>query len=305
MRARGRQSTFDPETGGCTGDEAPLPAGDYVVQAVLPDGYQVVKEEDINTSEGDTIVPQVPPPPCVGDPHDVPSTTRDRTPASRGRCATSGWSRSTTARTRPSDFFLFTDNEVPIPGRIVGLILNDVRFEVDPGNPLYGEGQGEKMPVGVYDYADRLITTVNSDENGAYEVLLPSTYTASCPTPSGVCPGMYKLDDQRPGHEGEPEPGIQPERDRPDAGDGRLARQDDVRGHAGRSRAARRRCNDYTGPEIFQVSQGAHADERHRARRRSFVILGRNFGASPDRDARRGADQRRPATRPVPTAPGS
>jgi hypothetical protein len=175
----------NPSTGATTYpcdevDEVPLPPGDYVVEAVAPDGYQVVKEEDINTSEGDTVVPQVPPPPCVGDPHDVP--VDDEGPyagESRPLCD----KRLVTLNDRQnaaSDFFFFTDNEVPIPGRIVGVILNDVRFEVDPGNVLYGEGQGEKAPVGVYDYADRLITTVDSDENGAYEVLLPSTYTANC-----------------------------------------------------------------------------------------------------------------------------
>jgi parallel beta-helix repeat protein len=260
-------------------DEEPLPPADYVVQAVAPDGYQVVKEEDQNTSEGDTIIPQVPPPPCVGDAHDVPAD--DEGPyagESRPLCD----KRLVTLEDRQnaaSDFFFFTDNEVPIPGRIVGVILNDVRFEVDPTNPLYGEGQGEKMPIGVYDYADRLITTVNSDENGAYEVLLPSTYTASCPTPSGVCPGMYKLKVNDPGTKANPNAEFNP------AIIGQTLAMDVWPGKTTYAdtpvipRAAQT-CNDYSGPDIFQVSK-VHMPTNATGAARSFVILGRDFGSSP------------------------
>ena len=260
-------------------DEAPLSPGDYVVEAVAPDGYQVVKEEDINTSEGDTIVPQVPPPPCVGDAHDVP--VDDEGPyagESRPLCD----KRLVTLNDRQnaaSDFFLFTDNEVPIPGRIVGVILNDVQFEIDPTNVLFGEGQGEKAPVGVYDYADRLITTVNSDENGAYEVLLPSTYTASCPTPSGVCPGMYKLVINDPGTPANPNaaynPNIIGQTLAMDVWPGKTTYADTpvIPRNA-------QTCNDFTGPEIFQVSK-VHMATNATGAARSFVILGRNFGSSP------------------------
>jgi hypothetical protein len=62
-------------------DEVPMPPGDYVVEVVTPPFYQIVKEEDQNTDEGDELVPLVPPPPCVGDLHLVvdsrnPSTAR-------------------------------------------------------------------------------------------------------------------------------------------------------------------------------------------------------------------------------------
>ena len=168
---------------------------------------------------------------------------------------------------------------MPIPGRVVGVILNDVQFEVDPGNVLYGEGQGEKAPVGVYDYADRLITTVNSDENGAYEVLLPSTYTASCPTPSGVCPGMYKFVINDPGTKANPNaaynPNIIGQTLAMDVWPGKTTYADTpvIPRNA-------QRCNDFTGPEIFQVSR-VHMLTSATGAARSFVILGRNFGGSP------------------------
>ena len=43
-----------------------------------PDGYEIVKEEDQNTDQGDEFIPQVPPAPCVGAMHLVED---DRNPA--------------------------------------------------------------------------------------------------------------------------------------------------------------------------------------------------------------------------------
>ena len=56
------------------------------------------------------------------------------------------------------------------------------------------------VPVGIYDFTNRLVTTVESDYNGFYDVLLPSTNHINCPTPSGVCAGDVPLRRQRPGH---------------------------------------------------------------------------------------------------------
>jgi parallel beta-helix repeat protein len=273
----------DPDTGESTvpcdeADEVPLDPGDYVVEAVSPDGYQVVKEEDVNTSEGDTVVPAVPPPPCVGDLHLVEDPDSPFDGQEMPLCD----KRLVTLEDRQnaaSDFFLFTDNEVPIPGRIVGVVLNDVQFEQDPSNPLFGEGEGEKVPIGVYDYADRRITTVDSDENGAYEVLLPSTYTASCPTPSGVCPGMYKLVVNDPGTKADPNPSYNPnvigQTVSLDVWPGKTTYADTpvIPRNA-------QTCNDFTGPEIFQVTR-VHMPTNATGANRTFRILGRNFGTSP------------------------
>ena len=54
-------------------------------------------------------------------------------------------------------------------------------------------------PVGIYDYTDRLITTVESDYNGLSDVLLPSSNRINCPTPSGVCANLYRFVGNDPG----------------------------------------------------------------------------------------------------------
>ena len=66
------------------------------------------------------------------------------------------------------------------------------------------------MPVGIYDFSNRLVTTVESDFNGFYDVLLPSTNHISCPTPSGVCAGMYRFVGNDPGVPGRAQPELQP-----------------------------------------------------------------------------------------------
>ena len=58
----------------------PLPAGEYVVEVILPAGYELVKEEDVNAIvAGDTYTPSIPqpallPPVCIGADHLVPPT---------------------------------------------------------------------------------------------------------------------------------------------------------------------------------------------------------------------------------------
>ena len=205
-------STPDP-TGadGCSGDELALPPGDFVVQVVPPEHFQIVKEEDQNTAQGDEIVPQVPPPPCVGGDHEVglgDPTPMDPPHPDDGEMKPLCDKKLVTVeagQNAGNDYFLFTDNEVPIPGRIFGLVSNDLLFETDPDNIWYGEARAiPDTPIGVYDYTGKLIKTITTDENGFYEILLPSTYTALCPTPSGVCPGMYDLIINDPGTRANP-----------------------------------------------------------------------------------------------------
>ena len=53
---------------------------------------------------------------------------------------------------------------------------------------MYGEKVGLAFaPVGIYDFANKLEYTTETDFNGIYDVLMPSTNHISCPTPSGVC----------------------------------------------------------------------------------------------------------------------
>ncbi|MBL0125239.1 MAG: hypothetical protein IPP88_21995 [Betaproteobacteria bacterium] len=95
-------------------------------------------------------------------------------------------------------FHLFTD--VPVPARMWGLIVDDLTFSADKKSLLYGEKAGVAFaPVGIYDYTDRLITTVESDYNGLWDVLLPSSNRINCPTPSGVCANLYRFVGNDPG----------------------------------------------------------------------------------------------------------
>ena len=125
-----------------------------------------------------------------------------------------------------SDFFIFTDavgsegvegDETPtgagiqMPGRIRGVLLDDLTVELDPSSPLYGDKRGiPNAPVGIRDFRGELITTVYSDENGHWEVLLPSTDIINCPTPGGVCPGMYQVIGNDPGTPQSPNEGWNP-----------------------------------------------------------------------------------------------
>jgi len=202
--------------------------------------YKVTGEEDINIGNGDQIVPQVPPPSCAGKLHtvDLLGDATDNYPAVEGNDANGapvGVSVPPSAPVANATFLdiggspyegapkascdtklvrvnngksvvpmfnIFTD--VPVPSRLRGLIVDDINFSTDPRSTLFGEKTGVAFaPVGIYDFANRLVTTLESDFNGSYDVLLPSTNHISCPTPSGVCANMYRFvgnDPGTPGH---------------------------------------------------------------------------------------------------------
>ncbi len=192
------ETYFDPFYGAPGATELPLAAGTYVVEVVPPPGYRVYDRGSVNTDEGDAFVgpavtaararasTQMAPPPYLPIP--TPpyyDPTRKVVEVREGLNAA-------------ADFFIYTD--VPVPGRIVGFLLDDVNLETDPARIYYGEKRGiPDTPVAIRDYTGRLITTVHSDVNGIFEVLLPSTYTRNVPTPSGVAPGMYQVIGNDPG----------------------------------------------------------------------------------------------------------
>jgi large repetitive protein len=138
--------------------------------------------------------------------------------------------------------------DVEEPGRIVGQVFNDIYFERNKQSPWYGEPRPiANIPIGVYARVDscrelnnagkctggysitghevgrdgvgapevtydankwRLIKTIKTSADGAYEILLPSTETFNCPIPQGPCPGMYLLKVNDPGFiDGDGHPG--------------------------------------------------------------------------------------------------
>jgi hypothetical protein len=202
--------------------------------------YQVTKEEDVNVFDGDGFLPQENFPPSPAQAADQPGPA-DTTPApavnpSGGPGITSGCAGADhtvhvtdagflagggspyegqqkplcdsklvevrAGQTAAPNFTLFTP--VPLPTHFWGLTINDLGISHDPRSASYGEAEPlPNVPVGLYDYAGRLVDTVDTDFNGFYEAIEPSTGTFNCPVPAGPCPGMYRFvgnDPGQPGH---------------------------------------------------------------------------------------------------------
>ncbi len=91
------------------------------------------------------------------------------------------------------------------------MIIDDIKFSNDPRSIMYGEKAGLAFaPVGIYDFANKLEYTTETDFNGIYDVLMPSTNHISCPTPSGVCANMYRFVANDPGIPGRLNPNYKP-----------------------------------------------------------------------------------------------
>ena len=161
-------------------------------------------------------------------------------PAPTPPCATSGWSSLQNGQNANADFNLMTNfrtdpngedaadartGDVQEPGRIIGLVSNDIYFERNPQSMWYGEPRPiGGIPVGIYQRVDtvpnvnqpytpdnwRLFTTVYTSPEGTYEALLPSTETFNCPIPQGPCPGMYIVKVNDPGTVDHPNAGYNP-----------------------------------------------------------------------------------------------
>jgi hypothetical protein len=187
-----------------------LEVGYYIVEVHVPDGYELLKEEDKNVDFGDEYtVPALLPPHCVGDLHLVPDYLTYQTddlgaplPGIAGgdliAAPFAGTERPlcdrkkivlTGAKNAAADFFLFT--QAPISAHVVGGILNDLGNEFDPNNPNFGEKWAPSwVPVTFSDYTGRVVAKVYADEFGKFNALLPSTYTVNTPTATGMSPNM-------------------------------------------------------------------------------------------------------------------
>jgi uncharacterized repeat protein (TIGR01451 family) len=96
------------------------------------------------------------------------------------------------------NFSLWTD--VPVATKYFGYVTDDVSVSTDPRSTAKGEVAGvPNVPVGLYDWANRLNYTTTTDYNGLFEVLMPSTKSYNCPVPAGPCPGMWRFVGNDPG----------------------------------------------------------------------------------------------------------
>ncbi|MCA9874184.1 MAG: IPT/TIG domain-containing protein [Anaerolineales bacterium] len=224
----------DPANPICPSGWETLWSDDYLVEVVSPidalgrEIYQVVREEDVNIFDGDQYVPQVPPPACAGPMHvvDVAGIGTDGPDAVDNANFADGGGSPYEGMTRPlcnvklvtlnngksiaPTFTYFT--EVPIPGKWKGYIIDDLTISTNPQELNFGEKAGiPNSPIGIYDYNNRLLTTIQSDPNGVFEVLLPGTNTINCPTPSGVCANVYYMLGNDPGQPGHLNPNYSPQ----------------------------------------------------------------------------------------------
>ena len=231
---------FSETTGRCTGGAAPVPldAGDYVVEVVVPEHWQIVREEDVNIFETRSAASRDASTACVGGLHIVDvadsrvdgyaptggapaSTPVDNVPFADPKVGGSPYE----GRVRPlcdrrlvtlrdgdnagADFFTFpldhgarAGRPVPLPGRVFGRVTDARNVETDRKSMFFGTPRGvPDLPIGVRDSSFRLLTTVYSDESGFYEVLLPPTLAAECSTPEGGCPSEYVFVLNDPGPE--------------------------------------------------------------------------------------------------------
>ena len=200
-----------------------IPSGTYVVEVVLPAGYELVKEEDKNVLIGDSYIapvavesmfgvvnvmpdqaivqdafapsPGIANPPCVGDVRVVPDNlslfpdmAAPYAGASRSTC-----DRKEVTLTDQSqglaDFHLFTS--VPLASHFTGMILDDLSQEFNPASPNFGEKWAPPfVPVSIRDFNGRELGRTYSDQWGIFNGLVPSTWNANVPLPSGYSPAM-------------------------------------------------------------------------------------------------------------------
>ncbi|MAG32887.1 MAG: hypothetical protein CL908_18575 [Deltaproteobacteria bacterium] len=182
-----------------------LKSGQYIVQGIAPPGYEHIKEEDRNVDFGDIVVPQLPPPACVGDLRVVPPWMSMSTDSGGNVVVSSPEPAPFAGDERPLcdrktialgqgqngalDFHMMT--ETPKAARVVGVILDDTSNEFDPNSPNFGEKWAPPwIPVSFRDSAGVEIGKTYGDEFGHYNALLPSTFTANAPIPSGMGPNM-------------------------------------------------------------------------------------------------------------------
>jgi hypothetical protein len=220
-----------------------IPPGAYVVEVVPPPGYEIIKEEDKNVDFGDAFemapVPMmmasaflvtlpdaamvaeaqmkdwgIVQPPCVGEDHMVPATLSlfpgevdtyaPYSGAMRPLCDRKSVILSDQSAAA-ADFHLFTST--PIAGQIQGLTTDDVAVETNPASPQMGDKWGPAyLPIVMRDFNGHEVYRMYTDGFGHYNGVVPSTFTANAPIPSGYSPAMHQVCLNDPGSGPTPDP---------------------------------------------------------------------------------------------------
>jgi hypothetical protein len=200
--------------------------GKYLVEAVVPSGYEIVKEEDKNILIGDAwvapvtqqflgvgnvfILPDqaminaavadnapVNQPRCVGELHRVPDYLT-MFPGSGQFAPFAGADRALCNRKEVvlndqmqagADFHLFT--QTPVAGHYTGMILDDASSEFNAAAPDFGEKFGVPfVPISIKDFNGVEISRTYADQWGIFNGLTPSSWEPNVPNPSGYAPNM-------------------------------------------------------------------------------------------------------------------
>jgi hypothetical protein len=183
-----------------------LPVGTYIVEAVTPPGYEHVKEEDKNVDFGDAYVPSplLLPPPCVGPRRLVPAELAlfPGIPTAFPGQITNLCDRKQVVvkqgENGAADFFMFTT--VPVTAHVVALVTDDLNNGINAASPLFGEKLAlGHIPISIHDWAGVEIGRTYTDQWGIAEMLVPSTFSANVPMPSGYSPNMLRACVNSPG----------------------------------------------------------------------------------------------------------
>lgn len=88
-----------------------------------------------------------------------------------------------------TNFFVFT--ATPVAANATGIILDDTTSEYNAYSPDFGEKASVPfIPVSTKDFAGHEVSRTYSDQWGAYNLMLPSSWLVNPPTPSGYGPNM-------------------------------------------------------------------------------------------------------------------
>jgi hypothetical protein len=101
------------------------------------------------------------------------------------------------------NFLLYTD--VPLAAVFAGYATDDISVSTNKLSTGLGEVQPiPNLPIGIYDWTGTQVSEVNTDYNGQWLVMLPSTNTMNCNTVAGPCPSVYRFVGNDPGQPASP-----------------------------------------------------------------------------------------------------
>ncbi len=107
------------------------------------------------------------------------------------------------AQSYAPNFQMYTD--VPLATKFAGYATDDISVSTNRLSTGLGEVQPiPNLPIGIYDWTGRQVQQVNTDYNGQWEVMLPSTNTFLGSTVAGPAATVYRFVGNDPGQPDKP-----------------------------------------------------------------------------------------------------